>query len=306
MGGFALTENFRSVIQARQGTGPAGLMTGTYALTASQVKLSRKALSSMMVRDPWRSTAANLPILSSKSMALAFDVSDGENCELMFDAMGDPGRATDVAGTRTWKVGRPSDVRRFDFALLPVEGGDLELREAALVQAQIVLERGRMLSCFTEWQGRELTTDHDAWTATDIGGTNYAGALDATVDFDGESGPVFAFAISVNRDLRAANFTLAGVAQNWKGSLTPDVVGRIIVRTDAAEFAAMMMGGTYEKEITVTLTAGAKVRTITLPRCICEVGERQLIARGTYEHVLEFALLREAGQDALTITSTTP
>jgi len=301
-----MSENFRSAIEVRQGTGPAGLMTGTYAMTTSLVKLARRALTGIMVRDPWRSTAANQPILSGKSLAVAFDVSDGENCELMFDALGDPGRGTDVAGTRTWKVGRPSDVRRFDFALLPVEGGNLELREAALVQAQLVIERGRMVTCFTEWEGRQLIDDHDAWTTTDIGGVNYAGALDATVDFDGEAGPVFSAALSVSRDLRAANYTLAGVARNWKGSLTPDVVGRIAVRTTAADFASMMMGETFERAITLTITAGAKVRTLTLPRCICEAGERQLVARGTYEHVLEFALLRESGQDALTVTTTTP
>jgi len=299
-----MTENFATtLIVEEDATGPAGLVAGPFMVNSISALLGREALTSLQSRDFWRAVTKTVPILSTFALGWEFDVGDSECTEIIFDALADPTRGDDTAGVRTWRMGRPDDIRRFNFIIDPVEGGHFELRAAALRSAQFAIERGRLATCLTQWVGRELTTDDSAPSSTAASNTRFASAPTCTITLDGWDIPVFSGAIAFNRDVQPAQFDLNNVASKWTGEQSVDVLGRINTRLSSGNFASLMRGGVIEKAITVTMTAGARVRVIELPVCRLEVSERTLVGEGTYEHLVQFAVVRSEGADIMTATS---
>lgn len=300
-----MIENFFSTLAIGGAAGsPAGLMDGPYGIQASNGLIRTEAVETLTRKDPWRSSVESLPVLVMPTFAWACDVGDGDASDIILDAMGDPGRGDDTAGTRTWKIGRADDVRRFDVAAAPTEGGDIRVLGAALNSAQLVIERGRIASWSTEWVGRQIDDTTPVWTPTDLENTTYATAPTTTITLDGETLRIFSGAINVGRGIRAANFSEAGVAGAWTGDLAFDIVGRMALRLEESDFLAAMQGEILTREIVITMTAGTRVRTFTLPKCACELRERRLVGPGTYEHLVDFAVLREEGAEIMTVTST--
>lgn len=302
-----MTENFATTIVIGEDTsGPAGVLTGPVAVLGTNAVIRTRPITTMTRKDPWRSSAEAIPIISAPFVGWACDVGNSHASDLILEAMGDPGRSETDGPEITWKVGRASDVRRFDFHAALVEGGDMLVREAALASAQLVVERGRIANWITEWVGRRTGEGVPEWTPEDYTNTEYATAATTTVTVDDEELPVFSVALQISRAIKAANFTEAGRASAWEGSLAFDVIGRAALRLDSADALDALQGGILTRAIEITILAGNRTRVITIPKCACEIRERRLVGPGTYEHLMDFAVLREEGQDLITITSSTP
>lgn len=303
-----MTENFATTAIIREdATGPAGLVAGPFMVASNSLLLGRETLSSISRRDFWRALTETVPVLSGFSIGWECDVGNCETTELIFDALADPGRGTDEAGLRTWLLGRPDDVRRFDFIIDPVEGGHFEALGCAIQSAQLVMERGRIASWMTRWVGRSLTTEDSEPTATNQDNSAFAAAPTVEIAFSEFDGiPVFAGAISFSRRIDPAHYGTDSIATKWKGDQAVDVIGRCACRVSVDDFADMMMGEVIESGVTITLTAGDRVRVITIPSCRLEVGERTMVGEGLYEHVVQFAVVRSEGEDILSFTSEEP
>lgn len=299
-----MTENFATDLAIREdATGPAGLIAGPYRVNAVSALLQREMLTGTERRDVWRAITHRVVALSGHSLGWEFDVGDADTLELVIDSLADPGRATDLAGVRTWPMGRPTSVRRFDFIIDPVEGGHFELLRAACVSAQIGIERGRVATCLTRWAGQDLSTADTATEPDDLYSVEFANAATCTIDVEGVTGKVFAGAIAFDRDIQPAGYRETGGATGWKGSGTVDVLGRIACRLDTDDFADLMIGTILDREIIITMQAGARARTITLPSCRIMLAQRTFIGEGTYEHQFEFAVVRSEDQDVAVFTS---
>lgn len=299
-----MTENFAtSLIIGEDASGPAGLVAGPFMVYGVSALLTREVATMLERRDFWRGMTVNEPVISMFSAGWEFDVGDGIALDLVLDALADPDRGTDVAGVRTWKFGRPDDVRRFDLIFDPVEGGHYELRGSAVISAQLVMERGRLVTCVTQWVGRSLTTEDSAPSFTSGDNAAFAAAPTVTVDIGGEDWPVFAGAISFNRPLSPAQLDLDSVATKWTGRQTVDIVGRLLCRTSVSNFGSLIRGNVVNKELTFTIECEGRTRTLTIPAARLEMAERTMIGEGTYEYVVEFAALRLEGEDLMTATS---
>lgn len=299
-----MIENYATELAIQQATGsPAGLMTGAYRIHGTNAMVRTQAIASLTRKDPWRSSADTIPILIEPAVAWACDVGDQDATEVIFDALGDPTRATDVAGVRTWRLGRASSVRRFDFHAATTEGANVRVKDMGLTSAQLVIERGNIANWMTEWAGWSIDDTDPAWTTTDLGNETYATAPTTIVTIDGAGYKVFAAAVSISRPMVPANFSQAGSAQAWAGGLAFDVVGRLALRFDPGDFEDLIQGEIQTREIVIEMTAGSRVRTLALPSCAVEMRDRRLIGPGTYEHLVDFAVLREEGQDVMTMTS---
>lgn len=297
-----MTELFRTTVEIRPGNGPAGLLAGEWMVNGTGVSMDRQGLTSITIRDPWRRLAVSRPVISALSLGWMLEMGDSDTFELLVDAIADPGRATDLAGVRRWEIGRAEEPTRWDFALMPVEGGDCELREAALKRLQVVVDRNALIGVSTEWVAREVG-DLTAWDSTALANETLAGSLDVEVTIEGESLPVFAFALGISRDIAPAHFDLEGRARAWKGTLAPDAVGRVVTRLEANQAQSLAAGATVSREIVVSITAGARRRTITLPNALCEITRRELVGVGTYEHSVDFLITRETDGAAIIIES---
>lgn len=299
-----MTENFATSLEVREdATGPAGLIAGPYRLDATSALLGRETLTSIQRRDFWRAVTKTLPIISAHGLGWEFDVGDCDSLELVLDAMADPGRSTDSAGVRTWRFGRPESIRRFDFIIDPVEAGHFELLRAGCQSAQIIMERGRLASCVTRWGGQELSTTDTSTDSTPLQNQTFAAAPTCTIEIEDFTGPVFSGALLLQRDIEPAGYDETGVASGFKGQSVVDILGRLACRASTADFADMMAGDVLERSVVITMTAGTRRRVLTMPACRLEVGERQLIGQGTYEHLIEFAVIRTTDQDCLSVTS---
>jgi hypothetical protein len=302
-----MSENFLSTLSIKEAaSSPAGLLAGPYQIHGSNSLIRTRPITTLTRKDPWRSSAESLPVLVEPSFAWACDVGDSIASDIILDAMGDPTRSTEAGNTRTWKIGRADDVRRFDVWGEPVEGGDIRVTDAGLSTAQLVIERGRIASWVTDWVGWQILGTAPAWTPEELTNTTYATAVTTTVTVDGETLRVFSGAVNIGRQLQAANFSQDGAASVWAGALAFDVVGRLALRLEASDAIAALQGQILTREIVIEMVAGTRTRTITLPKCSCEIRERRLHSQGTYEHILDFAVLREEGEDVMTVTSTTP
>jgi len=301
-----MTENFAtSLIVRADAIGPQGIIAGPYLVNGSNALLSRTTETSLDRRDLWRSITERVPVMSRHQLGWEFEVGDSDVFELVADALADPGRSTDAAGVRTWRIGRPDDVTRWDFIMDPVEGGHFELLAAACSSAQLVIERGRIASVSTQWQGRSLVTNDSNPEATEADNTQMAGSLSCYVAIGGMIAPVFSGAVSFTREISAAQYNMQNVATRWTGRQVVDVLGRLVCRVPSDNFATMMRGGVIERSITITLDAGSRRRVITIPAARMQILTRGVINAGTYEHVIEFASVRITGQDLATITSST-
>lgn len=299
-----MTENFAtSLIVTEDTAGPAGVVAGPYSMRGTNVLLTRRPITVIQRRDPWRSVTHQVPILSRHQLGWEFEVSDAETTELIFDALADPDRTTDVSGLRTWNLGQPGDVRRFDFALDPVEGGHFELRAAALIEAQLVMDRGRLATWTTQWLGRELTTDDSEPVATDQSGINFGGSLDVQIEFDDIEATIMSGAIAFTRNIEPAQYDDRNMATQWTGRHSVDVVGRIVCRLPFGDYAEMMVGKLIETGITVSFASGNKERQIILPAVRMQTTNRAFISQGTYEYSVDFVAVREVGQSVAVLTS---
>lgn len=299
-----MTENFAtSVIIAEDVTGPSGLVAGPFLVNSIGFLLGREAITNLQRRDFWRAITTTVPILSQYQIGWEFDFGDSDVPEAIFDALADPERGTEASGVRTWKLGRPDDVRRFDFIIDPVEGGHFEARECAIASAQFVFERGRIATCLTRWVARFLTTDDSAPTATNADNTTFAAAPTVEVEIDGLPARVFSGALDLSRTIEPAQFDANGRASQWTGRQTVDVLGRLACRFSEEEFANLVTGEVIESEMVIRITAGTRVREISMSTVRMEVGERTFVGEGTYEHLIQFAVVRSEGQEIATITS---
>lgn len=302
-----MTENFLTTIALSESTGsPAGLLAGPYQVQGTNALVRTEAISTLTRKDPWRATKESTPLLAAPGFAWACDVGDGQASDVILDAIGDPGRSEEAGNLRTWRVGRASEARRFDFHADAVGGGDILVQNAALVSAQLVIERGAIANWTTNWAGRSIAAEDPAWTVEELQNTEYATAVTTTITIDDEELRIFSAAIQIDRRIRAANFGEDGIARNWAGSPAFDVVGRVALRLEASDFLGAMTGQILERAIAITMVAGDRTRTLTLAKCACEIPDHRLIGQGTYEHLMDFAVIREEGQDVLTITSETP
>lgn len=300
-----MTENFAtSVIVGEDITGPAGLVAGPFLVSSISLLLGREAITSLQSRDFWRAVTNTVPILSQYQIGWEFDLGDSDVTELVFDALADPARGDDTAGVRTWKLGRPDDVRRFDFILDPVEGGHFEARECAIASAQFVFERGRIATCLTRWVARHFTTEDSAPTATNADNTTFAAAPTVEVEIDGLPAQVFSGALSFTRVIEPAQFAATGRASQWVGEQAVDVLGRLACRFSDEEYATLMSGQVIEAEMVIRIVAGDRTREITMPAVRMEVGERTFVGEGTYEHLIQFAVVRTEGEEIAVLTST--
>jgi hypothetical protein len=299
-----MTENFAtSLIVAEDDTGPAGVITGPFSVRGTSALLTRQTQTAISRRDMWRAVTHQIPILSRHQIGWEFESSDSETTELLFDALGDPGRTTDVAGLRTWSLGQPNDVRRYNFVTDPVEGGHFELRGAACVEAQVVVDRGRLATWTTQWIGRQLTTEDSDPTATDASGDVFGGALQAQVEFSDIEATVLSCAVAFTRDITPAQYDLDNIATQWVGRHAVDAVGRIICRLPFGDYAELILGDIIETDLTISLTTGDKLRQIILPAVRLQANTRALVSAGTYEYSVEFVAVREYDSPVAYLTS---
>lgn len=299
-----MTENFATLLQIQADPdGPAGLLDGPYQIDSVQAAVRRSERVGVTRQDPWRALAVSRPLLVTPEIAWNHEIGDSIAHDLIWDALGDPGRGDLTGSTRTWRIGRPDGVRRFDFVAQLVEGGALVIGGAACSTCQIAIERGRIVTAMTEWVGRSLSTTDPAWDPELLANENFATSLISSVNFDDLEIPIFSAGITISRDIQAANLDLDGTARSWRGTLAVDILGRLALRLDSSDHLDLLLGQVQHRAITLTLVAGARTRTIELPRCAVECTERRLVERGQYEHVIEFAVLRDSDQDLAIVTS---
>lgn len=299
-----MTENFAtSLIVAEDATGPAGAVAGPFSIRGTNVLLSRRPITAIQRRDAWRSVTHQLPVISSHQLGWEFEISGSDATEIVFDALADPGSSTLVGGLRSWQLGQPSDVRRFDFVLDPVEGGHFELRGAACTEAQLVMDRGRLATWTTQWVGRQLTTDDSEPTATDASGANFGGAIDVQIAFADIEAVIMSGAVAFTRDLAPAQYGTDNVAKQWTGRHSVDVVGRLICRIPNADYAELVVGRLIDTAATIQINCGQRERMIELPAIRLQATNRAFISQGTYEYSIDFVAVRTVNEPVASFTS---
>jgi hypothetical protein len=299
-----MTENFATqLIIRRDPTGPEGLITGPYLVSGINALVSRVTETSIQKRDFWRAMTQNTPVISRHRVGWEFEVGDSQVFDTVMDALADPGRSSVESGAKVWRFGRPLDVARFDFLIDPVEGGHFEALGCACSSAQLVMDRGRIGIMTTQWVARQLSTDDTSLGFASEDNSAFAAAPDFDIVIGDIETTIMSAAIAFNRPIEAAQFVLEGVATEWTGSQSLDILGRFVCRLPSGNFGSLLQGGIIDAPLTISFTAGARQRIIDIPAVRMQTTSRTFVTQGTYEYLIEFASIKIEGQDLATITS---
>lgn len=298
------TDNWLSTLSmVADATGPAGLLLNSATfLPLSLARVQRRAISSVQRRDPFRHMEEARAVLSSFALGWDFQVSDAEApLHLIMEALADPGSVQVSGGGHTGEIRTSKDARRFNATALGVDGTTLGLEGGLLRDCMLSMERRTLVRVATAWDFWKLNTEPLDLAPLTPAQTGYATPDEIVVRIDGVAGTVFAGSLSFGREAGPAGFNDEGVASAWDGNLTPDLVGRLVLRMDTDDFYEALQE-TFHAALEIEIPTPGKTFTISVPQCAMQVPEKRAAGVETYEHVLELVACKLPASPLLTFT----
>lgn len=291
--------------------GPAALSpAGDRYVTTSGINLRRRIFATLARRDPHRQPdGVKMP---QSSFAVEWDwVLSAEvgNLYRVLDGLSDAGRGEAITGGLRWRIGMGGQPVAFNALVEGVaDGTRWEGRHGIFTDCTLTAERKSIVKVETTLSFLEFDTAETlsaADPALDSGPAVTALDVSATVSGDA-SQPVFGIVLGFQREADAAGFGEDGKGTAWRGRLTPDIAGRMILRATAERFdqAYRDADGLVTDVVLSLAIPGGLVLTVDMPACLMKCTARTLVDDNLYEHVLDFTALAEEGEDAAVIELT--
>ncbi len=244
-------------------------------------------------RDPRGNVAESRILFSSYGLAWEFEFGD--------DAGGIAVVLDGLCGAGKRSLGSQGAVQRMNAAVSLPDGAEWALSSGILKDVQFIITPKSVVRVTSAW---EFGAIEQAAFASDAVAESIrkASAITTSLTLGATAITAFSANFTFTREAKAGGFDLDGRAGWFSGAVSVDMVGKLTVRTDAATVFAGLTGQ-FTDSLTLVITAGAHVLTVTVPSAVFQIMGRRVVSSQSVDYDLEMLALKGSGSLATFVSS---